>query len=139
MVLARFTVLLEIRQAAVEEAQRTLGRLESQRREITALRDRLLEDAANATLQPVALILREQLAAFRRRMQDDAAAAGRRIADQDVLIETARDRLNEAMRDRKSVEALRERDRQQHLASERRREGRANDEFAARRRQEAAP
>lgn len=132
----RFTILLELRRAAEDAAKQALGRLETVRAAIVAERDALILALESAEAPPVPA-LRLQLAAWASATRSAIAEAERRIGEADAAIADARNELLRAHRDVRAVEAIRERD---ALAARRvaaRREGRANDAFAAARHREA--
>lgn len=133
----RLTVVLDLRRAAEDTAKREVGRLE---RERLPLAERLEADrlrlAAGSTGE-VPLDLREQFAAFRRAMLGAIAADQARLAAHDKIIDGARAVLAAAHRDVKAIEAIRARDAKAEAVRQLRREGRANDEHAARARLEA--
>lgn len=133
----RLSVVLDLRRAAEDAARREVGRLERERlalaERLEADRSRLAEGSSGA----VPLELREQFAAFRRTMQAHIAADQARLAAHDQVIEAARDVLAAAHREVKAIEAIRARDAKAEARRQLRREGRANDEHAARARLEA--
>lgn len=133
----RLTVVLDLRRAAEDVAKREVGRLE---RERLALAERLAADRlrlADGSAGPVPLELREQFAGFRRAMLAAIAADQARLAAHDKIIDGARVALAAAHRDVKAIEAIRARDAKAEAVRQLRREGRANDEHAARARLEA--
>ena len=128
----RLTVVLELRQAVETGAKRELGRLERERAglhdQLGALHRRLVD----ASAAPVPMALREQLSTFRLAMRHAIAEQGARLAAHDHLIDGARVALAAAHREVKAIEAIRSRDVRTEAARQARREGRSNDEFAAR-------
>jgi len=93
-----------------------------------------LNEASEA---PVPMALREQFAGFRQAMLHAIAQGETRLAAHDGTIATARDALAAAHREVKAIEAIRARDARAEAHRQLRREGRANDEHAARTRLEA--
>lgn len=133
----RLTVVLDLRRAAEDAAKREVGRLE---RERLALAERLAADRLrldDGSSGAVPLQLREQFAGFRRAMLAVIAADQARLAAHDKVIDGARDVLATAHREVKAIEAIRARDAKAEALRQLRREGRANDEHAARARLEA--
>jgi len=133
----RLTAVLELRRAAEDAARREVGRLERERLPLAAnlagLRDRLAESESGA----VPPALREQFATFRRAMLAAIAGAEEALAGHDDVIGAARDALAAAHREVRAIEAIRARDAATAARRALRREGRANDEHAARMRLEA--
>lgn len=135
----RLTVVLDLRRAAEDAAKREVGRLE---RERVPLAERLAADRlrlADGSAGPVPIDLREQYAAFRRAMLATIAEDESRLTAHDQVIDVARQALAAAHREVKAIEAIRSRDAQAEARRQLRREGRANDEHAARARLEAVP
>jgi flagellar FliJ protein len=134
----RLHAVLGIRQHNEAEARRVLGVLERERADILAMRSAIgrdLDEAASANVRPE---LREQLAAFATACRAAAVACDQRTAACDGRINTARSLLANAHREVRAIEALQARDRASAARSASRREGRENDEFAARRHQETS-
>lgn len=132
----RLTTVLDLRLAAEDAARREVGRLERERAELSAVRsehERELHGAGNAN---VPTGMREVLAAYILAMRSAIADDDIRLAEQDGRIASARAALADAHRAVKAIEAIRARDAQQALRLAARREGRANDEHAARIRME---
>jgi flagellar export protein FliJ len=132
----RFTILLELRRAAEDAAKQALGRLETARAAIVAERDALRNSLESADAPPLPA-LRMQLAAWASATRSAVAEAERRIAEADAAIADARGELLRTHREVRAVEAIRERDAQAAGRLAARREGRANDAFAAARHREA--
>lgn len=133
----RLHLVREIRQRAEDDAKRALGLLERERGAIVAERGAIERGLVEASTASVPAAMREQLASFAAASRAAAADCDRRLAEQDGRIAGARDAVAEAHRGVRAIAALQDRDRAAALLGERRREGRANDEFAARRRLEA--
>lgn len=141
--MARFTFrlarLLRLKEAGEKERQRELAarlrEAEAAHEVLAAIDLQMLERQARARearLGPVdpwrLLLATEDLARLQRRR--DAAEERLRRCVQEV--DAARARLTEAMRGRKSLEALRERDYRNYLLEEERSEQRLMDELAQR-------
>lgn len=132
----RLQTVLEIRRHNEDEAKRVLGILERERADILAMRAAIEVDLGTAASANVRPGLREQLATFATACRAAAVACDQRVTACDGRINAARGLLAQAHREVRAIEALQTRDRS--LAARRavRREGRENDEFAARRHQE---
>lgn len=132
----RLQTVLEIRQHNEAEAKRVLGVLERERAGILAMRSAIERDLLEAASAGVSPGLREQLATFATACRAAAVACDQRTAACDGRINAARSLLGQAHREVRAIEALQARDRTAAARTAARREGRENDEFAARRRQE---
>ena len=133
----RLTVVLELRQSVEDAAKREVGRLERERLTLAEQLARDHQRLADGSTGPVPLQLREQFAGFRRAMLGVIAVDQARLDEHDQIIAAARDVLATAHREVRAIEAIRARDAQAEARRQLRREGRANDEHAARQRLEA--
>ncbi len=133
----RLTVVLELRRAAEDAAKREVGRLERERLLLAEALQHNHDRLDEAQSAAVPLQLREQFSGFRRAMLTVIAEGEGRLDEHDQIIGAARDALGVAHREVKAIEAIRARDAQAEARRQLRREGRANDEHAARTRQEA--
>lgn len=133
----RLTAVLDLRRHIEDDAKREVGRLERERQAMIVERDRhsaSLEAAAAGGAAPAMRdLLESYINAMRRHIADNSA----RITAHDVVISQARDRLAQAHREVKAIEAIRARDAKAELLLWQRREARANDEHAGRKRQES--
>lgn len=132
----RLQAVLGLRRSREDEAKRALGALEHERAAIIAQRTALEAALGQAASAPVPPALREQLSAYAAATRSAAADCDRRTAECDGRITAARDALAAAHRDVRAIEAIQARDRTAAARTALRREGRDNDEFAARRGQE---
>jgi flagellar export protein FliJ len=132
----RLTVVLDLRRSVEDGARRELGRLERERADLVAVRDRHEAGLLAAAAAGAMVSLREQLAAFCSATRAAIAAQDARITAQDRTIEAARNALAAAHRDVKAIEAIQARDARIAAQAQLRREARANDEHAARSRLE---
>lgn len=133
----RLGIVLDLRRAAEDAAKREVGRLERERTALVAALDEQRQRLANAMAATVPLAMREQLAGFRQAMLVTINGATAALSAHDALIAAARDALASAHREVKAIEAIRTRDAHAEARRQLRREGRANDEHAARTRLEA--
>ncbi|HAT09142.1 MAG TPA: hypothetical protein DCS97_00760 [Planctomycetes bacterium] len=132
----RLGVVLELRRSVEDTARRDLGRLERERAEMVAVRERHEAGMLAAAAAGAMVHLREQLAAYCSATRAAIAAQEARLAAQDRAIEAARNALASAHREVKAIEAIQARDARIAAQVQLRREARANDEHATRSRLE---